>query len=284
MKLDDFESVFRSSIKERFELAESTLGSILLVTDMPAGDADALETRLRAFLAHASGGRDLSWERVDEDAYTRVSELLRLVDNSNADMVVTYRHLLGREKTLMHSLGSLVDSVTQMTDKPVLLLPPVEQTDFDQRIGQLDKVLVVTNHLVGDQRLVSWGVHMCSPSGTIVLAHVEDSATFERYSKLLSMIPDANTETTVARLKKKLLGRPLDYIQSIIDALTQVGIEEKVIPVVTMGHALHDYKRIIDEHEIDLVVFNTKDDNQRAMDGMAYALSVEIQDRPLLLL
>ena len=51
-----------------------------------------------------------------------------------------------------------------------------------------------------------------------------------------------------------------------------------------MGHALSHYKQIITEHNIDLIVLNTKDEHQLAMHGMAYAISVEIQYCPLLLL
>jgi hypothetical protein len=151
-------------------------------------------------------------------------------------------------------------------------------------MSRLHSVLVVTDHIIGEQQLVSWGVHLCPKQGTVVLAHVEDEPTYERYTRLIAMIPDADTETTIARLKKKLLGRAEDYIRSIAEGLAELDIEETIVPVVTMGRALADYRRIIDEHDIDLVVVNTKDTNQRAMHGMAYAMSIEFQDIPLLLL
>ena len=40
----------------------------------------------------------------------------------------------------------------------------------------------------------------------------------------------------------------------------------------------------IDEHKIDLLVMNTKDEYQTAMHGLAYPLAVELRSIPLLLL
>jgi len=144
-----------------------------------------------------------------------------------------------------------------------------------------DHVLLKLDHL-GEEVLNSRLPGILELSRTF--AHVEDDATYQRYLNIISMIPDVNTDTAARRITDKLLGRPRDYIQSIIEALEGAGIEEQVIPVVTMGHRLGDYKQIIDEHDIDLIVFNTKDEHQVAMDGMAYAIAVEIQDRPLLML
>ena len=51
-----------------------------------------------------------------------------------------------------------------------------------------------------------------------------------------------------------------------------------------MGHHLADYKRLITEHNIDLLVLNTKDEDQLAMHGLAYPLVIELRSTPLLLL
>jgi hypothetical protein len=51
-----------------------------------------------------------------------------------------------------------------------------------------------------------------------------------------------------------------------------------------MGHFLSDYQQHIQEQEIDLLVLNTKDDDQLAMHGLAYPLAVELRTLPLLML
>ena len=60
----------------------------------------------------------------------------------------------------------------------------------------------------------------------------------------------------------------------------RIGIES----VVTVGHRLSEYAGLIEEHEIDLLVFNTKDDDQLAMHGLAYPLAIELRQIPLLML
>ena len=53
---------------------------------------------------------------------------------------------------------------------------------------------------------------------------------------------------------------------------------------VTLGHHIADYTRLVEEHKIDLLVFNTKDDDQLAMHGLAYPLAVELRQIPLVML
>jgi hypothetical protein len=283
MKLDDFDAVFRSAVKDRFSLQPPTIDSVLLLTDMLPADAAHIETLARRLIESAISPAP-TWRTAGGDEISSIDDMLELVATTKADLVVCYRHLLGRQKDLKHSLGSAVDTLTQATDVPILLLPPPTRANFDELVTRLDRVLVVTDHLSGDDRLANWGVAMCAENGTLVLAHVEDQVVFDRYTEVLRMIPDIDTDDTMARFRDKLLGRPTDYIQTIAETLTKAGISEKLVPVVTMAHALADYKRLIEAHDVQLVVMNTKDANQLAMHGMAYAVSVEIQDRPFLLL
>ena len=43
-------------------------------------------------------------------------------------------------------------------------------------------------------------------------------------------------------------------------------------------------QRLIEQHQVDLLVLNTQDENQLAMHGVAYALAVELRHIPLLML
>ena len=51
-----------------------------------------------------------------------------------------------------------------------------------------------------------------------------------------------------------------------------------------MGHHLDDLTRLIEERKADLLVLNTKDEDQLAMHGMAYPLAVELTTTPILML
>lgn len=282
MKLDDFEAVFKSSVKTQFHLEAPILESALLITDLPPADARLLRGTVEKFF-EAMGG-DIAWRTVGEGDFRTVPECMGVIEEARPDMVVTYRHLWGQTKPLLYSLGSFVDTMTQATQTPVMLLPPTQRADFTDRLSRLERVLVVTDALIGDDRLVNWGVRVCPGGGILYLAHVEDDATFDYYMNIVSMIPDIDTKLTVERIRKKLLGRPLDFIKSTIGVLEEAGVHCSVEPLVTMGHALSDYKRIVEENDIDLVVLNTKDERQYAMHGMAHAIAVEIQDLPMLLL
>jgi hypothetical protein len=138
--------------------------------------------------------------------------------------------------------------------------------------------------LTGDDRLVNWGVHMTFGDGTLYLAHVEDDATLDRYLDVIGRLPQVNSEQAGELIPEKLLALPRGYIQSVTEVLRAQNINETVVPLVRLGHALTDYKALIDEHELDLLIFQSKDDNQAAMAGMAHALAVEIRHKPLLLL
>ena len=43
-------------------------------------------------------------------------------------------------------------------------------------------------------------------------------------------------------------------------------------------------RRLIDEHKVDLLVMNSRDEDQLAMHGLAYPLAVELNHVPMLLL
>ena len=51
-----------------------------------------------------------------------------------------------------------------------------------------------------------------------------------------------------------------------------------------MGHHLSTYKELVQKHQVDLLVMNTKDEDQLAMHGIAYPLAVELREIPLLML
>lgn len=282
MKLDDFEAVFRSSVKDRFQYQEPQVNAVSLVTDLDPTEASSLLEKVQPYVEGLvySG---LDWHVVSKDLYANVPELIGVVANQASELIVTYRHLHGKIKNLPHSLGSYVDSLTQATSVPVLLLPWPDGERFDLQLERPRKVLVVTDHIQGDDRLVNWGVFVCPDEGELLLAHVEDDATYKRYMEVIGMIPDIDTDTVVRRVRKQLLSRPEYYINTIAEAVREKG-HERITPIVTMGHALSDYKRIMTEHNIDLIVLNTKDEQQLAMHGMAYAIAVEIQSIPLLLL
>ena len=74
------------------------------------------------------------------------------------------------------------------------------------------------------------------------------------------------------------------YIESCREVLAAKSFPIEIEEIVTLGHHLTDYRRLISEHDVDLLVLNTKDEDQLAIHGAAYPLSVELRFTPLLLL
>jgi hypothetical protein len=101
---------------------------------------------------------------------------------------------------------------------------------------------------------------------------------------IISKIPEIDTDTARKALPEQLLKEPHDYIESCREGLREAGVEVEIKNVVVLGHHLRDYKTLIEDHEIDLLVLNTKDEGQLAMHGVAYSLTVELRDIPMLLL
>jgi hypothetical protein len=113
---------------------------------------------------------------------------------------------------------------------------------------------------------------------------LEDDAIFQRYIETIGKIPSIDTEVARETLELQLLKEPRDYAHSCKVSLADARPRLTVETAVGMGHRVGDCKRLIERHEIDLLVLNTKDEDQLAMHGLAYPLAVELRDVPLLML
>ncbi len=283
MKLDDFESVFRSAVKTQFHHKAPIIESALLVTDVEEAETEAMLEQVRVFLSKTHNTSEIEWSTLNSGDFSEVAEVLDRVRRNPPSIVVCYRHILGQGSKLPYSLGSTVDTLTQATDVPVLLLPRPDNKELCLP-KSTDQVMVVTDHLTGDDRLVNWAAHLCTLEGTLYLTHVEDESVLAHYIDVMSKIPGIGHEVVETKLPEKLLQIPLDYIQSTAEVLAKDGDREKVEPVVVLGDPVTYYEKLVVEKNVDLLVMNTKDAGQSAMHALAYALAVEIRDRPLLLL
>ena len=286
--VDQFESAFRSAAKEVFSFEPVGLGSILIVTDLERGDAVLYEQQIRAFLSVLEAPdqpQPPAWRTVPGSEYRTVRDMLDLVEEAKPDLICAYRHLHSEGWRWPFTLGDHVEVLTQATSTPVLVLPhPQAQRAAEHAIENTNVVMAMTDHLTGDRRLVNYAARFTEPGGRLLLSHVEDDATFERYIEAISKITTIDTDHAREAIHEQLLKEPGDYVESCRTGLAERRPDLTVEPLVVMGRRLSEYERIITEHEIDLLVMNTKDEDQLAMHGLAYPLAVELRSIPLLMM
>lgn len=281
--VDQFESVFRSASKPVFHFQDVELRDILVVSDLATQAAEGFSGACRTLL-HGLGD-DVRWETLDGGQFASPGELLTALERAKPGLVCTYRNLHSDGWRWPHSLGEYLDVLTQVVEAPVLVCPhPELMAPGEFAKSGTDRVMAVTDHLAGDETLVNWAVKIAEDDGDLLLAHVEDKLAYDRMIDVIGKIPAL--DTTVARftIREQLLKEPHDFIRSCREGLEKAGARVKVHEVVTMGHRLADYKRLVAEHEVDVLVLHTRDDEQMAMHGLAYPIAVELRDIPLLLL
>ena len=282
-RVDQFESVFRSAVKEVYSYRPVEIERVLVVTDLGSAESAAFLERMRGFLGAL--GDDPEWSVLDAAGYGNVSELLSIVERDEPDLVCTYRNLKSSAWRWPYSLGEYLDVLAQIAPCPVLVAPhPEAGRAYDHALVNTDVVMAVTNHLTGDARLVDAAVHFTATDGLLLMTHIEDGASFERLMEAVSKVPSIETQPVRDAIVEQLLKEPRDYVESCRKALAEVRGDLRTQSLITMGHQLTEYRRFIDEHQIDLLVFHTKDRGQLAMHGLAYSLAVEVREIPLLML
>jgi hypothetical protein len=283
-QLDQFESIFRAAAKTVFEYEAVSVRKVLSVTDLETSAAQAFTERMVGYLAALGEPGSVQWETLDESAATTVGDLLDRVQTIEPDLICTYRNLHSSAWKWPHTLGDHLEVLTQATTTPVLVVPRPDETAFEAATSNTDRVMAITDHLTGDHRLVNFAARFTARPGRLYLTHVQDEATFEHYLDVISKIPQIDTLVARETILERLLREPADYIRSCRDALREAAPQVEVRKIVTVGRRLEHYRRLITEHEVDMLVLHTKDEDQMAMHGLAYPLAVELREKALLML
>ena len=283
--VEQFSSIFKAATREPFTYVPPTIRKVLIVVDLQGEAAGEFTSRSRAFLSTLETPDNLEWPVLSGDDFQSVGDLLEKVEANRPDLVVTYRHLHSNAWQWHFSLGEHLDVLTQATSIPVMVMPHPQQKGLAKHaLHNTNQVMAVTDHMAGDHRLVSAAARFTQPGGTLHLAHVEDETVFARYIGTISKIAEIDTDMAKEEIQKRLLKEPHDYIASSREVLGDSDLHLNVKEVVMMGHHLSDYRQLVVDSEIDLLLMNTKDDEQMAMHGMAHPLAVELKTIPLLLL
>jgi hypothetical protein len=287
--LDQFESAFRATLRERFSYHRPDCRDVIFITDAEGTELAEFDMAARKFLAVLNQGeveQRARFSTLPPSDLVSMEGMLEALQKRQPDLIVTHRRLGSRSPGLPYSLGEHIDVLTQIAHPPVLLLPQPGQGKA-QIPTNTDRVMAMTDHLAGDGELVNMAARFTEPGGTLFLSHVEDGVSFERFLDAISKVPAIDTETARTSLLERLLKEPSDYAAEAARAIAMGRGGPQSIAVealITTGHRLTEYRRLVSEHEVDLLVLHTKDHDQIAMHGTAHSLSVELSDTPLLLL
>lgn len=285
LKVDEFESLFLSSIKETYHHETLSFRSVLLVTDLKSDAANQLLLEVKKFCNNIVKESVIEWKILLGSDFSSAGSLLGSVNEVDVDLIVTYRNLHSETWRHPFSLGEQLDVLLQKTQTPVLVIPhPSADFSREHALDKCASVLVATDHLVNNHRLIQHGLAFVEKNCQIFLSHVEDQAYFDRVINSIAKIPTIETKEVETKLAQQLLKEPLEYIESVKLELESLGKEYSVIPIVKFGHYIKDYLNLIEENKIGLLVINTKDGEQMAMHGLAYPLAIEIRQIPILML
>lgn len=282
LQVDEFESAFRSADKARFSYDRPKLTRALILSDLE-GDA-AVEYGLAVRKLVGDAGEGIDWIERGAGSFTGVEGVLALTREVAPDLVCTYRNMNSDAYRYHYSLGVYLNALTRGTELPVLVTPnPRADHGFDWRSKKSDSVMVVTDHLTGNDDLVNWGVVVTDDGGTLHLTHVEHTEIFDRYIDAISKIPTLDTAEARDKIMHQLLREPRDYIGSCAEALEAASAKLTVEEVVVKGHLVADYRNLVEDHEVDVLVFPALEEDRIAMHGVAYSLAVQLTDIPLLM-
>ncbi len=283
-KVDQFESMFRAAQREALRYERPEFDSILVVTDLDAGEAGAFTDAVRSHLSVLTDSSP-TWRVVSGPEFQTAADLLDLVSAAKPSLICTYRCLHSTSWKWPYSLGTHLDVLTQHTRTPVLVLPhPKADRAAGHAVQRTRTVMAITDHLAGEHRLVNHALRFVDPDGTLWLTHVEDEATFERYMETIAKIPAIDTSQAREEIRAQLLKDPHEYVARCREMIEEQGLPVTIEEVVTFGGHLPEYRKLIETHQVDLLVLHTKDEDQLAMRGVAYELAVELRSISLLML
>jgi len=283
-RIDEFESIFRSADKPIFHFAPPKVEKILLMSDLSGQEARTFEEKVRQFVESGEPGVIITWESIHGDEPDTRDELLKVVEAHAPDLIVTHRNLHDDIRDPHFGLGVYVEVLTQSTEAPVMVVPRLWDEAFEKATEKLEDVMMVADHLVGDDRLVNWAVHFVNNSGILFFTNVESQFEFERYMAAVSRIPDIETELAEGEIRRELLKEAEDYIQRCRKILAKVKPNLQTEAIVTMGYPLPTYRELLRQHHHKMLVMDSKDEKQIAMRGLAYAMAVEFSDIAMLLI
>ena len=271
--VDEFESVFRAATRKVFHIDRPELNRALIVCDLGGDARDGYVSGVRNWLESICGQIEVA----DVDAWHNVTSLRALITEKSPDLLVSYRGVRTDAWRFGDSLGIHLNTMTRGLKLPTIVTPHPEHK---QIVNPIRSIMVLTDHLTGDDRLVNFGMRL-GPGEDLELhlVHMENDAAFDRFVEAVSKVPEVDTNVVRETVLNQLLKEPHDYIQHVREMLDAQGISANVQAHIQTGHLVSDYRAILEKANPDLVVFPTLSEDRIALDGAAYSLAVNLTER-----
>ena len=285
-QVDQFESAFRSAIRPTYQPHSIKFKRALLVTDLSQEDAKALENAVQPYLQSLAPKRVLiEWDCLTKESFDSTASLLKRVETLRPDLICTYRNLNTDDWHYQNSVGSRLDTLINQTTTPVLVIPhPRANNEGAYSLKRNDTVVAITDHLTEDHQLIDYSAAFSNRPGKLVLVHLEDQLTFDRYLEAISRITTIDTENARQQLTSQLLKAPVAFVQSCRERLHEANSGLEVMEIVEFAKSIGRFKDIIREREADLLVMKGIDHNQPGIHGLAQRLINETRQIPVLVI
>ncbi len=285
-QVDQFESVFRSAIRPAYEPHRIHIDSVMLVTDRAEEESQELEQALYSWmpdLATSPGSQRRS--RLIQGDYRSTAELLERIQSQAPDLICTYRNLNTDDWQFGHSLGSRLETIIHEGRIPILIIPhPRSKQGTNLSDHGPRTVLAMTDHLTEDHRLIDFAAAFTGEAGQLILTHLEDQSTFDRYLAAIARIETIDTASAEMALKAELLKSPRAYIATCRERLSSSGHPIDVQDVVSFSNGLESFHEQVAQHQADLVIINGLDHERPGIHGIAQPLVNKIRQVPVLIL
>ncbi|MCO4780770.1 MAG: hypothetical protein KC646_00495 [Candidatus Cloacimonetes bacterium] len=284
-EIDQFESVFRAAFQEPFKYQHKAITSILFLGDLGADAlADTFE-KVTSMLepVFLKDQPQFSYIQVSPDNTTQ--DILNSLESQQADLIITYRNLYSNAWQFPHSLGEQLDVLLQKTNVPVLVIPhPLSEYSSNHAMRNTDRVMVLSDHLSTEHRLTSIAADFTHANGELSLFHFEDQIAFDRMISTISKIPQIDTELAQREIKDQLAIESHKYMDSCEEKLKKTHPNITINKQCIFGKLIESIREFIQTNKIDLLVMNTKDQDQLAMHGLSYPIAVEVRQIPILMI
>jgi len=285
-QVDQFESAFRSAIRPTYEPHSILIEKVLLVTDLPDRETTELEQTVSPYLENLPcAGISIKWDHLSEAAYESTASLLNKVETRSPDLICTYRNLNTNDWQYQNSVGSRLDTLINQSEFPVLVIPhPKANKENTYQLRKNNTVIAITDHLTDDHQLIDYSAAFLERPGKLILAHLEDRFTFNRYLEAISRITTIDTENANQQLATQLLKEPRAYVQSCRERLNTSNSEIDVVGIIEFADGIASFRSSIIDHEVDLLVMNGIGHDESGIRGLAQRLINEIRQIPVLVI